>query len=97
MIFDNLNEICIEGDDITQFIDQNIIECFCVYMVVKVDDPVSELAYFDVGLGLIFWEKTTLIQYLDDFCIRIGCLEAKGGDNIAAYVKKCLYRSLKSV
>ncbi len=44
MTFDNLNEVCVEGDDITQFIDQNIIECFCFYMVVKVDDPVSELA-----------------------------------------------------
>lgn len=61
MIFDNLNEIGIKGDDISQFIDQNIIERFCVDMVVKVDDSVSELAYFDVGLGLIFGEVTTLI------------------------------------
>ncbi len=30
-------------------------------MVLEVDDPVSKLGYFDVGLGLSFWEVTTLI------------------------------------
>jgi len=61
MIFNNLNEIGVKGDDITQFIDQNIIERFCVYMVVEVYNPVSKLGYFDVGLGLTFWEVTTII------------------------------------
>jgi hypothetical protein len=73
VFFNNFKEICIESNDITQFIDQDIIERLRVYVIVKTDDPVSELAYLNVGLFLIFGYVTSLTQDLNDFSVCIRC------------------------
>lgn len=46
--------------DVVQLVDQNIIKRFCIYVIIQVDDPVSELAHLYICIRLAFRDEVRI-------------------------------------